>query len=205
MNTLRYAILWAAVAVAAIAGADTLQQRVDALDAAPNVLEAWIEVAPVSIGRAGTVYAGRVAWVESSGSTATQKGVDVIVVNLGVVGQEAAYWLNDVPGPLKTETKYLTSRTTAGWGALTAAAQSEAIESFCNSVYKAANAGASDIREFSVTATNGSTIRVSGYFDIGTTWEHQTWYVRLIDPNGSVTAPYSNIEFQRVAEATTQP
>lgn len=205
MNTLRYIILWLAVAVAAITNADTLQQRVDALDAAPNVLEAWIDTAPVSIGRAGTVYAGRVAWVESTGSTAQQKGIEVIVVNLGVVGQEAAYWLNDVPGPLKTEAKYLTSRTAGGWGALTAAAQSAAIESFCNSVYKAANAGASDIREFSVTATNGSTIRVSGYFDIGTTWEHQTWYVRLIDPNGSVTAPYSNIEFQRVAETTVQP
>lgn len=205
MNTLRYAILWAAVAVAALTHADSLQQRVDALDAAPNVLEAWIDTAPVSIGRAGTVYAGRVAWVESSGSTATQRGVDVIVVNLGVVGQEAAYWLNEVPAPLKTEAKYLTSRTASGWGGLTAAAQLAAIESFCNEVYVAATPGAGAIREFTATATNGSTIKVSGYFDLGTTWERQEWYVRLIDPNGSVSAPYSNIEFQRVAAEVAAP
>lgn len=203
MNTFRYIILWAAVALAAIAGADTLQQRVDALDAAPNVLEAWIEVAPVSMGRAGTLYAGRVAWVESTGATATQKGIEVIVLNLGVVGQEAAFWVNDLPGPLKpsTEVKYLSSRTTGGWGALTGAAQLSAIEGFCNSVYGTANPGAGAIREFTATPTNGTTIKVSGYFDLGTTWEHQTWYVRLIDANGSVTAPYSNIEFQRVAES----
>lgn len=207
MNTLRYAILWAAVAVAALTHADSLQQRVDALDAAPNVLEAWIDTAPVSIGRAGTVYAGRVAWVESSGSTATQRGVDVIVVNLGVVGQEAAYWLNAIPEPLKpsTEVKYLSSRTASGWGALTGAAQLTAIEGFCNSVYAGANPGAGAIREFAATPTNGTTIKVSGYFDLGTTWEHQTWYVRLIDANGSVAAPYSNIEFQRVAEQVAAP
>lgn len=200
---MKHLILCIAIALAGIATADTLQQRVDALDAAPNVLEAWIEVAPVSIGRAGTVYAGRVAWVESTGSTATQRGIEVIVVNLGVVGQEAAYWLNEVPGPLKTETKYLTSRTASGWGALTAAAQSTAIQGFCNSVYQAVNVGAGNIREFSVSPVDGTTIKVSGYFDIGTTWEQQTWYVRLIDPNGSVAAPYSNIEFQRVVETAT--
>lgn len=197
---MKHLILIFAITLAGIASADTLQQRVDALGAAPNVLEAWIEVAPVSIGRAGTVYAGRVAWVESTGSTATQRGIEVIVVNLGVVGQEAAFWLNDVPGPLKTETKYLTSRTASGWGALTTAAQATAIQGFCNSVYQSVNVGAGAIREFSVSPVDGTTIRVSGYFDIGTTWEHQTWYIRLIDANGSVAAPYTNIEFQRVVE-----
>jgi len=207
MNTLRYIILWAAVALAAITGADTLQQKVDALGAAPNVLEAWIEVAPVSFGRAGTLYAGKVAWVEVSGQTVQQRGIEVIVKNLGIVGQEQAYWVNDLPGPLKpsTEVKYLSSRTTAGWGALSGAAQLSAIEGFCNSVYATASPGAGAIREFSATPTNGTTIKVSGYFDLGTTWEHQTWYVRLIDPNGSVSAPYSNIEFQRVAEAVQAP
>lgn len=207
MNTFRYIILWLAVAVAAIAGADTLQQRVDALKAAPNVLGAWVEVAPVSLPRGGELYAGRVAWVEATGSTASQRGIEVIVLNSGKiengVNVEQAYWVNDLPGPLKpsTEVKYLSSRTTGGWGALTGAAQLSAIEGFCNSVYAGANPGAGAIREFSATPTNGTTIKVSGYFDLGTTWEHQTWYVRLIDANGSVTAPYSNIEFQRVAEA----
>lgn len=196
MNTLRYAILWAAVAVAAMAGADSLQQRVDALDAAPNVLEAWIDTAPVSIGRAGTVYAGRVAWVESSGSTATQRGVDVIVVNLGVVGQEAAYWLNAIPEPLKPATPdaYITGRTQPFTKAQ--------VESFCNTQWKATsgNAAARDVIEFTVTNVTGNTVRVSGLFhDVATgNRVKHTYLISLVDANGATSG--ANVKFEKVIE-----
>lgn len=196
MNTLRYAILWAAVAVAAMAGADSLQQRVDALDAAPNVLEAWIDTAPVSIGRAGTVYAGRVAWVESSGSTATQRGVDVIVVNLGVVGQEAAYWLNAIPEPLKPATPdaYITGRTQPFTKAQ--------VESFCNTQWKATsgNAAARDVIEFTATNVSGNTVRVSGLFhDVATGNRVKlTFLITLVDANGATSG--TNVKFEKVIE-----
>lgn len=196
MNTLRYAILWAAVAVAAMAGADTLQQRVDALDAAPNVLEAWIDTAPVSIGRAGTVYAGRVAWVESSGSTATQRGVDVIVVNLGVVGQEAAYWLNSIPEPLKPAEPdaYITGRTQPFTKAQ--------VESFCNTQWKATsgNAAARDVIEFTVANVSGNTVRVSGLFhDVATgNRVKHTYLISLVDANGAASG--ANVKFEKVIE-----
>lgn len=196
MNTFRYIILWAAVAVAAIAGADTLQQRVDALDAAPNVLEAWIDTAPVSIGRAGTVYAGRVAWVESSGSTATQKGIEVIVVNLGVVGQEAAYWLNAIPDPLKPATPdaYITGRTVPFTKAQ--------VEAFCNTQWKATsgNAAARDVIQFTVENVTGNTVRVSGLFhDVATNQRVKlTYLISLVDANGATSG--ANVKFEKVIE-----
>lgn len=196
MNTFRYIILWAAVAVAAIAGADTLQQRVDALDAAPNVLEAWIDTAPVSIGRAGTVYAGRVAWVESSGSTATQKGIEVIVVNLGVVGQEAAYWLNAIPEPLKPATPdaYITGRTVPFTKAQ--------VEAFCNTQWKATsgNAAARDVIRFTVENVTGNTVKVSGLFhDVATGNRVKlTYLISLVDANGATSG--ANVKFEKVIE-----
>ena len=196
MNTLRYAILWAAVAVAALTHADSLQQRVDALDAAPNVLEAWIDTAPVSIGRAGTVYAGRVAWVESSGSTATQRGVDVIVVNLGVVGQEAAFWLNAIPEPLKPATPdaYITGRTQPFTKAQ--------VENFCNTQWKATsgNAAARDVIQFTVEYVTGNTVRVSGLFhDVATGNRVKlTFLITLVDANGATSG--ANVKFEKVVE-----
>lgn len=196
---MKYAIAFLTLILAAVAGAETVQQKVDALNAkTETVLSAWLEVAPVTMERS-PLYRGTIAWVEiAADGTVQRKSQEIIVRDLGVVGQETAYWMGQLPAPLKPETKYLTSRTVSGWGALTAAAQATAIESFCNSVYKGANAGASDIREFSTSPVNGTTIRVSGFFDLGTTWQRQEWYVRLIDPNGSVASPYSNIEFQKV-------
>lgn len=196
MNTLRYAILWAAVAVAAIVQADTLQQRVDALDAAPNVLEAWIEVAPVSIGRAGTVYAGRVAWVESTGATATQKGIEVIVVNLGVVGQEAAYWLNAIPDPLKPATPdaYITGRTQPFTKAQ--------VEAFCNTQWKttSGNGAARDVIEFTVANVTPNAVRVSGLFhDVATNNRIKlTYLISLVDANGATSG--ANVKFEKVIE-----
>ena len=78
---------------------------------------------------------------------------------------------------------------------------STAIQNFCNAVYKTKEAAAGDIREFSVAPHDGSTIKVNGMFYVGasTAWERMSWYVRLIDPNGSVAAPYSNIEFHQIS------
>lgn len=195
MNTLRYLILWLAVALAAITNADTLQQKVDALGAAPNVLEAWIETAPVSFGRAGTLYAGKVAWVEVSGQTVQQRGIEVIVKHLGEVGQEAAYWVGSLPAPLQvTPDAYITGRTTPF--------TKSQVEAFCNTQWKATsgNAAARDVIEFSVSNVSPNTVRVQGLFhDVAANNRIRlTYLISLVDANGATTG--ANVKFEKVVE-----
>lgn len=200
MNTLRYTILWTAVVVAAIAGADTLQQRVDALKAAPNVLGAWVEVAPVSLPRGGELYAGRVAWVEATGSTASQRGIEVIVLNSGKiengVNVEQAYWVNEIPGPLKPATPdaYITGRTVPFTKAQ--------VEAFCNTQWKATsgNAAARDVIQFTVENVTGNTVKVSGLFhDVATgNRVKHTYLISLVDANGATSG--TNVKFEKVIE-----
>lgn len=205
-------ILTLVIALAGLSHADTVQQKIDQLNAKTGVvLAAWMEVAPAPIQRSNVtpedspLYLGVIGWIEIVDGAAVRRNNDIIVKDLGEVVNEVnieqAYWVGSIPTPLRAETKFLASRTTGGWGSLTRAAQLSAIQGFCNAVYKGAVAGARDIREFTCEPVDGSTIRVSGYFNTGaglTTWERQTWFVKLLDPNGSVAAPYSNIEFQRV-------
>lgn len=208
MNTLRYLILWLAVAVAAITNADTLQQRVDALDAAPNVLEAWIEVQPISMGRAGTLYAARVAWVESTGATASQRGVEVIVKNSGLVvngvNVEEAYWVNDLPGPLKPAPAdaYITGRTSEAAANPKRPFTRAEVESFCNGQWRATsgNAAARDVIEFSVSNVTANTVRVSGLFhDVATNNRIKlTYLISLVDANGATSG--ANVKFEKVIE-----
>ena len=186
-----------------LAYADTVAERVTELEAAPGV-------------GAGNVYADtanaadvpnftswkvvRVTYVYTSGDTVEQNTIALGVKDLGT-GTEAAYYFPRKPTVLNAETKFVTSRTVGGWAGLTAAQQLAGIETFCNGVYKKFNPGSADIREFQCTPVNGSTIKVSGYFDKGTTWTRETWFIRLIDPNGSVApdqnGDYTNIEFQQ--------
>jgi hypothetical protein len=202
MNTLRYLILWLAVALAAITNADTLQQKVDALGAAPNVLEAWIETAPVSFGRAGTLYAGKVAWVEVSGQTVQQRGIEVIVKHLGEVGQEAAYWVGSLPAPLQvTPDAYITGRTGTVQNPLTPFTSAQ-VQAFCNAQWKATsgNAAARDVMEFSVENVTPNTVRVSGLFhDVATNNRVRlTYLISLVDANGATTG--ANVKFEKVVE-----
>lgn len=197
MNTFRYLILWLAVAVSAIAGAETLQQKVDALNAKVGVvLEAWIEVAPVSMGRAGTLYAGRVAWVEIINGTVSQKGHEVIVKDLGVVGKESAYWVNSIPGPLHPPAAdaYITGRNTPFTKAN--------VETFCNTQWKATsgNAAARDVIEFSVENVTPNSVKVRGLFhDVATNNRVRlTYLISLVDANGATTG--SNVKFEKVIE-----
>jgi len=202
--TIRYTILWAAVALSAIAGAETAQAKIDALNALPNVLQANFARAPQSIPFFGELYTATIGWYYTTNGVAENSSAEVVIVALGTP-QEAAYWLTKTPTILQpvVETKYLTTRTAGGWAGLTGAQQKAGIQNFCNKVYKDAANVDGNIREFDVQPVDGTTIKVSGYFDLGTTWEHQTWFVRLIDPQGSVSAPYSNVEFQRIVEETT--
>ncbi len=210
-------ILALVITLAGFAHADTVQQKIDQLNAKTGVvLAAWMEVAPAPIQRSNVnpqsdpLYLGVIGWIEIVDGAAVRRNNDIIVKDLGDVVEgvniEQAYWVGSIPTPLRAETKFLSSRTAGGWAGLTRAAQLSAIQTFCNAVYKGAVAGARDIRDFQCEPVDGSTIRVSGYFNTGaglTTWERQTWFVKLIDPNGSVVSPYDNVEFHRVVETAS--
>lgn len=183
--------------VAGAVQAATVAQRIAELDAVAGVSD----VSEVPNSReAHPVFPGweiaRIAYLQTDAATGV---IADNAVEVWIDAQGACYWARRRPAVLEVEQKFLSSRTAGGWANLTRAAQWSAIEGFCNSVYQGANAGAQAIREFQVAPVTGSIIKITGYFDKGTTWALEAWYVRLVDPNGSVAAPYSNIEFEKAA------
>jgi hypothetical protein len=162
----------------------------------PEVLDAWIDRTPVSIPRAGEIYTGRLAWAYLAGGVVRLDGHDIIIVNLGVIGEEAAYWLNQVPDILKPAEPdaYITGRTVPFTKAQ--------VESFCNTQWKttSGNTAARDVIEFSVDNVTGNTVRVRGLFhDVATNNRLSlTYLISLVDPNGATTG--ANVKFEKVIE-----
>lgn len=111
-------------------------------------------------------------------------------------GSEAAYFYRKKPEPLVDNTvEYFSNRTAS---TITASA----IETFCNTVWRSLHAGAPDIRQFNVTPVDGSTVRIEGDFNTGEAqakWTQMRYYIRLVDPNGSVTPGNANIRFEGIA------
>lgn len=182
----------------------TVQERTEQLKALPEVLEAWIESTPVSVPRAGEIYKGRLAWAHLSGGIVRIDGHDIIVVKLGVIGEEAAYWLNQVPEILRPAPAdaYITGRTAAAAANPKRPFTSAEVESFCNAQWRATNgnSGALAIKEFSVTNIDANTVRVTGLFhDVATnTRPRLTYLITLVDANGATTG--TNVKFEKVIE-----
>jgi len=176
--------------------ADTVQQRVDALANAANVIGVSREAEPTM------VLAGlgklRVTYASTTGSIAEIQVVDLLVVNFGEQNK-AAFWLSRVPAPLVVTPPvvYISDRTV---GEPITAAQ---IQSFCNAQWRAqaGHSAAADIRKFSVVPVDGKSVQVSGWFNVipqsgAATWERRAYLIRMIDPNGNPSG--SNIWFERV-------
>ena len=182
----------------------TVQERINQLNAVPEVLDAWIDRTPVSIPRAGELYTGRLAWGYLSGGVVRLDGHDIIVVKLGVIGEEAAYWLNQVPDILKPAVAdaYITGRTSAAAANPKRPFTKAEVESFCNAQWRLTqgNSAALDIKDFSVTNFDANTVRVTGFFhDVATnTRPRLTYFITLVDPNGAAAAP--NVKFEKVIE-----
>lgn len=111
MNTLRYAILWAAVAVAAMAGAETLEQLKARMlqDGAANGVIAVGE----ENGQRGTfmpsvawggldLYYCRLVWLIDEGETIKKESKDVLIIDAGKPGSEEVIgWLGEQPAFMK--------------------------------------------------------------------------------------------------------
>ena len=166
------------------------------LNAHADVLEAVGEVSPTLIPNTTDIYRGVIKYAEVSGTTAHINSVAVIVKDFAG-GGEAAYWLNKKPSVLTNDPElYITDRTGGGF----TAAQ---IIPKCSEYWENANTGAQDIRNISISNVDGSTILVSGDFDTGAEWEPRSYYLHLVDPDGSVAAGNANVEFQRKKNEAT--
>ena len=185
-----------------LAGAETLQQKLDALSAAPNVLEARTVRGPASVPGFGNVYTAQVLWFYTEGGVAKKSSAEVIITSLGGIDPEtgasveAAYWLSEIPAPLRpvvVET-YITGRTQP----FTAMQ----VVAFCNTQWRATvgNAAALAIKEFSASNVDANTIRVTGLFhDVATnTRPRLTYLITLVDANGLTTG--ANVKFEKVVE-----
>lgn len=75
----------------------TVQEHIDSLNAIPEVLEAWSEKAPVSIGRAGDLYYVRIIWYYLDGDVSKNDSGELTITQLGVVGAENAVWFGKTP------------------------------------------------------------------------------------------------------------
>lgn len=197
-------ILALTLLLAGMASAATLEERRVELAAADGVLAAVTTQSLTPILPGVNLYVAQIRFAYAEGDVAEDQTVSLIGVNQGEVDEEV-YWFGQLPKPLRVETKYLTSRTAGGWAALSKSAQESAIETFCNNYYENATAGDQDpIREFNVQPVSGDTVKVSGYFDVGTTWERQSWYAKLINIDA---APVQNtdVQFQRAYDEVAAP
>lgn len=141
------------------------------------------------------VHRATITYWEPDGGVIKQNTVAIIIVEQGTE-QEAAYWERQTPSVLRetpVET-YITDRTAS---TVTRAG----IESFANTAWAKALSPTytpRNIRDFDVQAVDGSTVAVSGYFNTAAgQWEHRSYYIHLVDPDGSVNPTSNNVEFER--------
>ena len=182
----------------------TVAERLAELDAVPSVVEAWVKKVPSSIPGAGTLYHGSLAWVYLDNGLAKTDGHEILVVNFGLQGEEAAYWLNSLPNILKPAPAdaYILGRTAAAAQNPKRPFTAAEVESFCNTQWRATNgnAAALAIKGFGVENIDANTIKVHGYFhDVAAnTRPRLTFFITLVDPNAAATG--ANVKFEKVIE-----
>ena len=177
----------------------TLQERLAEIAAIPGVLAADAGMNPQRDGSLpGDLRLGQIKYTIAEGNVATTVDVILVVVDYGLQ-TEAAYWHRGIPVhlvPAPAAPSYFSARSGT---AITA----QNIKDFCNATWAQLHAGAPSIRSFSVEPVDGSTVRIHGDFCTapGGTWTNAVYYVRLVDPNGSVAVGNSNIKFEQVIQA----
>ena len=191
---MKYALIILALLITTVAPCLTILERVATLSNATGVLAAKAITGARPVGSFDSLSIVEVTYWVLTDDVVLVNTVALVVVDAGE-GTEAAYWqrrLPDVLVPVAVAETYMTDRTTAF--------SASQIENFVNSVWEDANANTDDVLEFSVTAVDGQTVRVSGKFHVGVAREERAYYIRLADPNGSVTVGNANIQFQRITE-----
>lgn len=202
---LKYWILIATLLYSAATMAATLEERMTQLRAV--TLQAEYDT-PAHVG-AGflNLHVTNVTYYVVEGDIVTANKVTAIISNYLSVdpeNPEAAYWLRSLPEPLRPAPSPPVLFSARTVGAVTAAN----VETYCNNRWTATvqNGGAghttaASIREFSVTPIDGKTVQISGKFNIpedALPWQYRSYYIRLVDADGSVQPGNVNVKFERV-------
>lgn len=178
--------------------------RIAEIDAVQSVVETWVKKVPSSIPGTGTLYHGSLAWAYLDEGLAKTDGHEILVVDFGLEGQEAAYWLNSLPNILRPEPAdaYILGRTAAAAQNPKRPFTAAEVESFCNTQWRATsgNAAALAIKGFGVENIDANTIKVHGYFhDVAAnTRPRLTFFITLVNPNAAASG--ANVKFEKVIE-----
>lgn len=193
-----------ALLLAPLALADTLADRLADIQAVTQ--DAVITSDPAPVPDTDDRWRADITYTVESGAVGTRNTVALLGTGYdsgAVEPNDTGTWVWErrLPEPLRVEDKYLESRTANGWADLSKDAQETAIHGFSSDAWRTVGgvAGTADIREFTVQAVDGSTVKVGGLFDLGTgTWERRSYFIHLVDPDGSVDPTNANVEFERV-------
>lgn len=177
----------------------TFSELEAALAAAPNIIATHTNKTPVQMDRGPDgIYLAQITYLAKSGNVAKSVAVTAVVKDFGLPGEEA-WWYDRLPEPLRTVEVpvFFKDRTVSS---ITAAQ----IETFCNATWKAISgqAGAPDLRQFNVVPVDGKTVYAEMQTNtgaVGAKWIAKKFFIRLVDPNGSVAVGNANIKFEELA------
>lgn len=169
----------------------THAQRLAELQAAPGVLDAWLQQPFQPVSGSDIIYNGNYRYVIANGEVVNDNLVRVVAVDFGGPS-EAVYWAGNKPEPLRvTPTPVFFS---ARVGTAITAAQ---IQTYCNNKWEALHPGTDDILDFKVQPVRGDTVLVSGVFDQGdNTWKQMSVYVTLVNPSAANPTLDANVKFK---------
>lgn len=167
----------------------TLEELKTAAKAGPNVLAAEVTNGPQPasgfIGLHGAVIS---ILVDAGNGIFRRSNHDVLILGYGTP-QESAGWVNGLPQPLQVDAGLLGGKVTAAQ-----------VETYCNTQWRAANAGATDILDFQVAPIGTKGVHVSGLFHLSTATPQRqarkAFAIWLVDPAGQPTG--ANIKFMEV-------
>lgn len=164
----------------------TLLELKDAAAAAPGVIAAEVTLGPQPASGFRNLHGAVISVVVDAGSNVFRRtNHDVLITGSGTP-EEVAGWVNGLSPVLQPESTLLNGKVTP-----------EQVESYCNTQWKAAVPGASDIMDFHVGPLGTKGVVVSGLFHTApgasAKWVRKSFAIHLIDPNGQPTG--ANIKF----------
>lgn len=167
----------------------TLLELKAAAAAGPNVLAAEITLGPQPASGFAGLHGAVISILVDAGSGVFRRtNHDVLILGYETP-QESAGWVNGLPAPLHVDPGLLGGKVTAAQ-----------VEAYCNTQWRAANAGAADILDFQVAPIGTKGVHVSGLFHLSTATPQRqvrkSFAIWLVDPAGQPTG--SNIKFMEV-------
>ena len=195
----KFTIALMALLVAIVSNAATVDERLTEIKAASGVVDAAITQDATAIPGFLTLSIAQITYYIQSGNVAQGNAVSLLVVNSGQQ-TEVAYWERRLPSvlaPPDSDETYITDRATPF--------KKPQIETFCNALWLEANPGVGPIKQLTIANIDGTTVRVSGEFDIGNSVrERRDYYLWVVDVSGSYApnAANTNIKFERIKAST---